>query len=188
MHRASILELLAAHAEAWPEDRSTVERIVGFVRENPDCFERSCAPGHITGAAWIVAPDRQRFLLTHHRKLNRWLRLGGHADGDPDVAAVALREAQEESGMERFSFVPIGGRSLPLHVDVHAIPERAGEPAHLHYDVRFLLLAEPGQSIVVSEESHDLRWFDLDELRAETDEENLILMADRALDVLGAAT
>lgn len=183
MHRAPLLDLLAAHVERWPDDRASVERVAEFVRAHQDCFERTCLPGHITGSAWIASPDRDRFLLTHHRKLGRWLQLGGHADGDPDVAAVALREAREESGMERFQVVPIGGRTLALDVDVHAIPARGSEPEHFHYDVRFLLVAEPGQELVMSDESNDLRWFTHDELVAETDEDNLLRMATRAREV-----
>ena len=89
-----------------------------------DCFDRTCRPGHITAAAWILSADRRRSLLTHHRKLDRWLQLGGHADGQWHVEEVALREAREESGLTRFDIVPIDGVLMPFDVDVHEIPAR----------------------------------------------------------------
>src|SRR5512134_1717771 len=99
MHRTALLRTLECYLERYPEDRVRADHVRQFVRANPDCFERSNPEGHVTGSAWIVSADRRSFLLTHHRKLGRWLQLGGHADGDPDPLRVALREAQEESGM-----------------------------------------------------------------------------------------
>jgi 8-oxo-dGTP pyrophosphatase MutT (NUDIX family) len=132
-------------------------RFTDFVSAHPDCFERSCVPGHVTGSAWLVSADRSQVLLTHHRKLGRWLQLGGHADGDPDTARVALREAAEESGIARL----VLGDPRPLDLDAHAIPARAGEPAHVHYDVRYLVVAPPAAVATPSDESLALRWFDL---------------------------
>jgi 8-oxo-dGTP pyrophosphatase MutT (NUDIX family) len=140
-----------------------VASIRGLVTSQASCFERTCLPGHITASAWIVSHDHRRILLTHHRKLGRWLQLGGHADGQTDVADVALREAQEESGMHDFEWVPVGGRIVPIDVDVHRIPARKHEPAHEHHDIRFLLIAKPEQRLRISDESVDLRWFDVDE-------------------------
>ena len=94
------------------------------------CFD----DGHITGSAWVVDPAGSRLLLTHHRKLGKWLQLGGHSDGEPDTLAVALREAREESGLR---VRPIS--NAVLDIDIHTIPALKGEPAHLHYDVRFAL-------------------------------------------------
>ena len=70
-----------------------------FLHSAPEVFERSHPPGHFTGSAWLVSADGTRVLLMHHRKLDRWLQPGGHADGDTDLARVALREAQEETGV-----------------------------------------------------------------------------------------
>ena len=68
-----------------PDERITVDHVTQFVRANPDCFERSCRDGHVTGSAWILSHDRTQFLLTHHKKLGRWLQLGGHAAGEHDL-------------------------------------------------------------------------------------------------------
>ena len=102
--REPLLAELARYLERHPGERIAVDHVIQFVRANPDCFERTCVPGHVTGSAWILSPDRRAFLLAHHAKLDRWLQCGGHSDGDPDTAAVALREAREESGIERFEF------------------------------------------------------------------------------------
>ena len=159
-----------------------VGRIQHLVANHQDCLLRRCLPGHITAAAWILAPDRQRFLLTHHRKLNRWLQLGGHADGEAHVEQVALREAQEESGMQDFEIVSAGAGSalLPLDVDVHMIPARGDEPEHEHHDIRFLLIAGPDQELVVSDESHDLGWFEMRDMGNVIEEESLLRMGRKA--------
>src|SRR5437762_13333715 len=124
MSRQPLLHMLARYREAFPDEAAMVDRICRLVECHANCFERTCRPGHITGAAWILSADRRRALLTHHRKLDRWLQLGGHADGEWQVDQVALREAQEESGMAAFNFVPIDGTLLPLDLDVHEIPTR----------------------------------------------------------------
>ena len=152
----------------WPTEQASVARIRELVRDHPDCFERSCLPGHITASAWILSPDRSEFLLTHHKKLGRWLQLGGHADGDSNIARVALREAQEESGLRTFGWLCAGtgrllddpGAATPIDLDVHRIPARKDEPEHFHHDIRFVLVAQRGEAIVTSDESHALGWFD----------------------------
>src|SRR5207253_2429971 len=135
--RTRILRLLSAYEPSGDDDRDARERIVRFVEEHADCFDRSLVVGHITGSAWIVDPARSRCLLTHHRKLDRWLQLGGHADGEADVLAVAMREAREESGLTSLRAVS----TAIFDCDVHAIPERKAEREHYHYhyDVRFLV-------------------------------------------------
>jgi hypothetical protein len=89
MHRRPLLELLDRYAERFPEEDAVTERIRSLVFEHPDCFERTCRPGHITGSAWVLSPDRQKVLLVHHAKLDRWLQPGGHSDGEIDIPEVA---------------------------------------------------------------------------------------------------
>lgn len=186
MHRDKVLELLREFSQLVPEQAHEAERIRAFVVEHPDCFERTCIPGHITGSAWILSHDHERTLLTHHRKLDRWLQLGGHSDGDPDTRTVALREAQEESGLAHLDFLPGPFGRLPIDVDVHRIPARGREPAHLHLDLRFLLVARDGQVIQRSDESIDLRWFARTELPEITQEPSLLRLEQRTRIVLGA--
>jgi 8-oxo-dGTP pyrophosphatase MutT (NUDIX family) len=190
MHRRPLLEMLARYRQAFPAETRVVEQIRALVEGHSDCFARTCRPGHITGAAWIASPDRRQFLLTHHRKLDRWLQLGGHADGQWSVDEVALREAREESGLSSFDIVPIGGVLMPFDIDVHQIPERYDaegriiEDAHEHYDIRFLLVAHGGQEVTASDESHDVAWFTADQIRRLTDEESVLRMLRKALELL----
>lgn len=169
MHRQPLLDQLSGYARLHPHEAETIRRFTAFVREQPDCFERSLAVGHITGSAWILNADGTEVLLTHHRKLDRWLQLGGHADGDPDVFAVALKEAREESGLQDFEPIIEGIFDL----DVHRIPARKKDPEHLHYDIRYLLRATGSTDYVVSDESHDLRWVPIDGVHELTTEESM---------------
>ncbi|MEM7364138.1 MAG: NUDIX hydrolase [Pseudomonadota bacterium] len=171
MHRAPLLALLADYAERYPDEQTTVTRLRDFVEANVDCFERSLLAGHITGSAWLLDSGGDRALLTHHRKLGRWLQPGGHADGEADVANVAMREAMEESGIDDVSALS----DQIFDIDIHEIPARGEEPAHFHYDCRFLLQAAH-DDYVVSEESNDLRWIGADDMTTLTDEESVLRM------------
>ncbi len=183
MHREPLLSLLTRYATEHPDELAVVERIRALVHNHADCFERTCRPGHITGSAWVLSHDRQQCLLLHHRKLDRWLQPGGHADGQTDVAEVALREAQEESGLQDLSLENDG---IPLDLDVHEIPARTDatgkliEDAHEHHDIRFLFVATAGQDLVLSDESHDLRWLSHQQLLNLTDEESVLRMLRKA--------
>ncbi len=143
---------------------------LAFVEAQADCLLRSCVPGHLT--AWIVSPDRTRTLLTHHRKLDKWLQLGGHADGDGDLLAVAQREAVEESGLAAVRAVA----PTIFDLDRHWIPPRKTDPGHYHYDLRFLFEADPAAPIAISSESKDLAWVAIDEVTALNPEESMARM------------
>ena len=171
MHRRTLKALLAAYRGRWPQESATVAGFDAFVDAHPDCFDRSCRVGHVTGSAWIVDTAGDRVLLAHHRKLGRWLQPGGHSDGNPNTLAVALRQAREESGLDV--------RALDdaiFDIDVHGIPARGREAAHLHFDVRFLVQAEHDR-FRVSEESHALAWVPAEGVCALTDEESVLRMA-----------
>ncbi len=159
MHRSAVLRLLRAHLPGAtdPYEAAMTAEIIHFVEEHADCLLRTCAPGHLTGSAWIVDAPRRRALLTHHRKLGKWLQPGGHADGEADLLAVALREAREETGLTRLRAVSSG----VFDVDRHWIPARGDAPGHWHLDLRFLIEADAEEELVVSDESHDLIWVEL---------------------------
>ena len=149
----------------------TVETML-FVETHADCLLRTCAPGHLTGSAWIVNASRTRALLTHHHKLDKWLQLGGHADGDGDLLAVALREAREESGLANVRAVT----AEIFDVDRHWIPARKTEPAHWHYDLRFMIEADPAEPLVISNESKALAWVEVARVTALNPEESMARM------------
>lgn len=130
-----------------------------FVRRHPNPFDRRIREGHLTGSALVLSAAGDRTLLVHHRKLERWLQPGGHADPDETSGeTVALREAREETGIAALTLHPAAPR--PLDLDVHAIPSRGNEPAHEHLDLRYLVVAPEGARLTRSEqESSDLRWF-----------------------------
>ena len=182
MHRRHLTNLLARYVKTWPDEAGKAERFMAFALNNEDCLLRSCVPGHITSSAWILSPDGASALLTHHKKLGRWLQLGGHVDGESQIELACLREAQEESGMQTFTFTPWAGAELvPLDLDVHTIPARKDEPMHEHWDVRFLLRADSGQELVISEESNQLVWAPLTKLSDFTDEESVLRLHQKAL-------
>jgi len=160
MYRQPLLSKLRRYRPRDDGEHQMYLTLLRFVETEPECFERSLQIGHITGSAWIVNPGGTRVLLTHHGKLDRWLQLGGHADGKPDILAVALREAREESGLTEIR--PVSEDIFDL--DVHPIPARGTEPRHLHYDVRFLLEADDTAPLVISNESKALAWVDLGQI------------------------
>ncbi len=156
MKRYPLLELLKNYSSQDEQQIADRDSIIEFVKKNEDCFERSLSFGHITGSCWLISKDGSKALLTHHKKFNEWLQLGGHCDGDCDVFAVALKEAREESGI--MNIKPISEEIFD--VGVHLIPKNSKNEEHYHYDVRFLLQVTSDESEIVSDESHALMWID----------------------------
>ncbi len=147
---------------ASDEEARHLQQIIDFVSRQTRFHDRELACGHVTGSAWIVNPDYSRALLVHHRKLDRWLQPGGHIENDATVLDTALREAREECGLAEVW--PVS--EAIFDVDVHLIPATGKESAHFHYDVRFLLMTNDEATLMVSEESHAVRWFTADEILA----------------------
>jgi 8-oxo-dGTP pyrophosphatase MutT (NUDIX family) len=141
--------------------------------KHPRAFHRDYLPGHITGSAWALNQDRTKVLLVHHAKLNRWLQPGGHADGDENVLAVALRELEEETGVKSVKPIVSG----IFDIDIHPIPTRKDFPQHDHYDVRFAFVANESEPLLVSEESHAVQWVQLNELKKFTNSQSILRMA-----------
>lgn len=152
-----LVAALRRHALHGPQEAVEAARFEAFAGAGPGVFDRTHGPGHFTGSAWVVSRDGDRVLLTHHRKLGRWLQPGGHADGERDLARVALREAEEETGLPGLALASPDIFDL----DRHRIPARNHEPAHWHYDVRYVVRAGADEDFVVSEESHALAWRDV---------------------------
>ena len=176
MHRQPLKELLAAYQTRYPND-AAAQPFIRFVDTQPACFDRSLTIGHVTGSAWIVDPACNKVLLVHHKKLGLWLQPGGHCDGDADVAHVAEKETREETGLETFHIF----KNEIFDLDIHQIPRWKDIPEHLHYDVRFLIHADSTQSIQVSDESNDLKWFRLDQVATAGSDHSVIRMAKKAM-------
>ena len=169
---------LRTHLADWrrlrpKDDAGEVAAFLRLAAEGGIAYRRERLAGHFTASSWLVSGDGRRTLLTHHRKLGRWLQLGGHADGDEDLSRVALKEAEEESGLTGLTVEP---RIYDL--DRHWIPEHKGVPGHWHYDVRFVVYAGDSEEFAVSEESIDLAWRDIAALAMdESADESLRRMA-----------
>jgi 8-oxo-dGTP pyrophosphatase MutT (NUDIX family) len=135
-------------------EQSYKKQMVEFIIKNNDCFERSLSSGHITASSWLLNKDHSKALLMHHAKLDKWFQLGGHCDGNSDVIEVAIKEAQEESGINAIEVI----QPSIFDIDIHLIPENSKEKAHYHYDVRFLLHVVSDEQIIQNNESKELRW------------------------------
>lgn len=130
----------------------TSATMLQFVDQHEDALFRACASGHLTGSALVLDSTAERTLVIFHTKLLKWLQPGGHADGDANLAAVALREAEEETGISGLQVLP-----RPIDLDVHRV-EPPWEAPHLHYDVRFLVMAPPEAVATGNHESMEVRW------------------------------
>jgi 8-oxo-dGTP pyrophosphatase MutT (NUDIX family) len=172
----SVIERLAAYRLNHPRESATVDRFRDFVASEPHCFRRDCWNGHVTGSAWVVNAAGTHVLLTHHRKLNRWLQLGGHSDGDPDPLRVACREAEEESTL---NVVPVDVELFDI--DIHLIPARGADPDHFHFDARFAVRVVGSEIFRVTDESHALRWVRIEDLETLTTEPSMLRMAAKWL-------
>jgi len=154
-----LLQALADYRCRSLGEAAAVDGFIALLDDAENSFARERLGGHFTASAWLLHADGLRVLLTHHRKLDRWLQLGGHADGDNDLQRVALKEAEEESGLTGLAVEP-----GIFDLDRHWIPRHDDVPAHWHYDVRFVVHAGECDTLVVSDESHDLQWREIEAL------------------------
>lgn len=177
MHRQKLIQQLEGYSPEFEVEKEFRASFLSFIKANADCFERTLEQGHITGSAWIVNDKRDKALLTHHFKLDRWLQLGGHADGDPDIMRVSTREAMEESGLS----VKLLNNNI-FDIDIHTIPARKSEPEHLHYDIRFLFIADDKEPLTLNNESKELAWLSKHQLEEFTGgNESILRMAAKSL-------
>ena len=167
MNLNALENTLRAYEDAAVGRHGIVPLFCEFLRSPGAVFDRHHLAGHFTGSAWLVSADGERVLLMHHRKLGRWLQLGGHADGDADLARVALREAEEESGLSNLMVEP-----EIFDLDRHRIPARGEEPEHWHYDVRYVVRVTGSEAFSINEEALALAWKPIAEIAddAESDE------------------
>jgi 8-oxo-dGTP pyrophosphatase MutT (NUDIX family) len=152
--------------------------VLAFCSAHPDALLRTCTEAHLTASALVVDPADGRFVVLHHRKLGRWLQPGGHADGDDDLAAVALREAAEETGLDGLVV-----RLPAIDLDVHEV-RPPGESPHRHLDLRFVVVAPPGSAAAGpppgNHESQEIRWVAEADLAALDVDASLRRLVERA--------
>ena len=158
MHRQDLLNLLAQYRPVFVEESAFVDRSRRMIMQDEKIFDRE-QPMHVTGSAWVVNPSRSRVFMVHHGKLHEWFQPGGHADGDPDVLRVALKEASEESGVD-LSHIRLLSDQV-FDVDIHQVPTTEAAPGHGHVDIRFLIEIDDSLPIPGSHESHEVSWIDL---------------------------
>lgn len=171
---AEFRDHLDDYQSRYPEETPLVDLFRSLL-SLPDAFYRTCSPGHFTASALILNSSKTRVLLVEHRKLGFWVQPGGHADGETHLENVACREVEEETGLSEF----LSENSI-LDLDIHPIPARKDEAAHDHYDVRFLFIADPALPLTLSDESTDLRWIAVGNLKEFTREESMFRMLEKA--------
>ena len=164
--RESLLRDLSGFKAGDEREQKDLEKMLEFAGSHENAFDRRIAERHFTSSAVVVDPTRSKVLLVHHKKLNKWLQLGGHAEeGEHSGLAIALREASEESGVPLNEFKALNEK--PFDLDIHLIPARGSEKEHHHYDLRYLLeCVSPEKTQVLESESNYLKLFTWAEAKA----------------------
>lgn len=176
MHRNFLLQQLEEYKKKSSlKDQATANNFLNFVRKHENCFERSLEVGHLTASSLLLNEDGSACLFTLHKKLGKWLQLGGHADGESNLLKVSIKEAQEESGI--LDILPISEEIFDL--DIHIFPKTPQVKQHIHYDVRYLLKVLKNAPFVVSDESIDLKWISLRDFEKYKLESSILRMRDK---------
>lgn len=164
-----VLDDLRAWTPADPGQRALLERYVALVAARGEtALLRDGGPEHLTGSCWVLSPDLTHVLLCFHRKGQFWVQTGGHVEaGDRSLAATALREAREESGIAGLRLLRAeDGRCRPTDVDRHDLSGAFGS-CRAHWDVGYAAVAPAGATATASAESEDVAWFPVDALPAD---------------------
>ena len=177
MNRQQLLSDLNSYRANNMYESAYREQMIRFIETNPNCFERGNLHGHMTGSAWVINPARTHVMLMHHKKLNRWFQPGGHADGEHNLLEVAYREALEETGLSENDIKAVS--SDIFDIDIHRIPARPSEPEHAHYDIRYLFEANDQIEPPGNDESHQVGWVALDEVKAFNNNLSMRRMLDK---------
>jgi 8-oxo-dGTP pyrophosphatase MutT (NUDIX family) len=183
----SLISSLQTHGERFPAEQKYAQSIITFLEQSGEksFHNHHWEDGHITASMLVVNEDFTKLLLMFHKKYQIWCQFGGHSDDSPDVLATAIREFHEESGVveepEIFSYYP--SHILPIFdLDIHDIPAfpHKWQPAHKHYDIRFLgIISDTVSFSRQLEETDDMRWFDIDSVGEILEEEGLIRMLEK---------
>jgi 8-oxo-dGTP pyrophosphatase MutT (NUDIX family) len=182
MHRQKLLGLLKKYKPYDNNEADMKARLVDFIKRVSDCFDNFYKEGHITANAWVFDKENRKVGLIHHKLINKWFQPGGHSDKNPDTPCEALREAQEEFGVEGLK---LASEDI-FDIDIHLIKEdkkrNLGE--HYHFDVRFLVFGDSKISPKVSNESNDVKWVDLGDVLDLNNEEDMKRMVTKTRDLI----
>ena len=170
--REVLIDLVDDHIPLNEVEEQHTAKTLNFLRSNENCVSAGNLSGHITASAWILSPGREDTLLTHHKKLDRWLQLGGHVEDDATIQDAALREAIEESGINELCLL----QESIFDIDVHQIPERKTVPEHYHYDLRFLIQSASTE-FQIGDESNSRAWVGLREIDRWNPDVSILRMA-----------
>lgn len=162
-HNYPFFKELENHTPFDAEEEGHKQTIIKLFDQTDIPFSREALAGHITGSAFVVNKSFDKCFMILHKKLGLWLQPGGHCDGDPDVGMTALRETEEEAGLQDITLI-----NRVFDVDVHPVPERTKngklEPKHFHHDVRYLIIANEDEKVTIQEEEIDgAGWFTFEE-------------------------
>lgn len=177
MHRQQLLELLAHYKTPFMEEAAMAQRTCRFIMQHENCFDRNLAVGHVTGSTWVVNPPRSHVLMLLHRKLNLWLQPGGHADGDPDIIRVVLKETSEESGVD-LEQIHLVSEEI-FDVDIHTVHASEHDHRHEHFDIRFLVEIDDRIPLPGNDESHQIGWIPLEQVSRFNNARSLYRMAQK---------
>ena len=152
------IEQIKAYSPCCEQERRDKKVMLTFLAENDDGFLRSNLTAHMTASAWVLSPDRTRVVMVYHNIYNSWSWAGGHADGDTDLAAVAMREVQEETGIREMELLEDGIFSLEnLAVEGH-MKNGTYVPSHVHMNVTYLFRAKDGVLRCKRDENSGVKW------------------------------
>ncbi|MDZ5761688.1 NUDIX hydrolase [Candidatus Cyrtobacter comes] len=161
--RYQLLKTLSEYTCSSIQEKTNKLLITSFIEQNPDCFYRSCINGHVTGSALLLSHDKRYILLHFHNLCQKWLPFGGHADGESDIASVAMRELAEESGITDVELL----YNSPSYINIHYIPhnDKKGEKEHVHYDITYTFICKKAEDCLQSPEALEMRWIPIDILK-----------------------
>lgn len=156
------------------QERKDKEIMLGLIDTYEDVLTRENKVCHFTASNWIVNKERTKILMAYHNIYQNWAWTGGHCDGDSDLLKVALKEAQEETGIEHFKVLSNGIYSMEIvSVDSH-IKRGKYVPTHLHLDCCFLLEADENEILKIKpDENSGVKWVDINQTVEITNEKQM---------------
>lgn len=158
---------IADYLDQHPYDKRELGVVLGLIDDGDDLTSRKTLPGHVTAGAILVDPDG-RILHILHNATQKWLLPGGHLEAsDNTLLQAAARELAEETGIPPHVVTPHG--ATPLHIDTHSIDANPAkdEPAHQHFDFRFLFRTNADIGNLQTEEVSDAAWREVNSLHDE---------------------